>query len=324
MHLPEDLFVALKTEMQHIPRSLLVAASDELSKSYRSPLREQTTNFMTTDAHRLAYLAVRLPATFAVVSKVLSEVHARMPDFQPNAVCDIGAGPGTASWAAAQVFDSLQNFSLYEKDAGWLTLGKKLMFQAHHLGLKQADWQSHDLLQAAAYKQTDLVVLSYVINELPVEVLNRVVDEAWQVTKQVLVIIEPGTPHGFERIRAARARLIESGAHLVAPCPHAKACPMAGGDWCHFPERLERSAIHMSVKEVNMGYEDEKYSYVVASKSPVALPQSRILRHPQKHSGHMELFLCGQNGLEKRTLSRKLGELYKRAKKLDWGDIFEG
>ena len=52
--------------------------------------------------------------------------------------------------------------------------------------------------------------------------------DLWQRRGQALVLIEPGTPQGFARIRAARAALIEAGAHIAAPCTHDNACPDGG------------------------------------------------------------------------------------------------
>jgi len=95
---------------------------------------------------------------------------------------------------------------------------------------------------------------------------------------------------------------------------------MTTGDWCHFAERLPRSSAHRLAKSSELGYEDEKYSYVVVSRSAVRVPEARILRHPRKHSGHVELELCTPDGLKRETISRKNGERYKRARKAEWGD----
>lgn len=323
MVLPNDLMNALEIQFSKVPRSTLNAAATELTQRYRSPDRDKLQTFMTSDNHRLSYLAVRMPATFAVVKRVLQECKNRVPHFHPQTLCDIGAGPGTATWAALDVFTEITTVTLHEKDAGWLQLGKSLMEQSTQLALKNAAWNETDLIQNHDLGIHDLAVLSYVIGELPLEAMTRLVSQAWQAASQMLVIIEPGTPHGFERIRQVRDQLIRAGAHMVAPCPHQNQCPLPANDWCHFSVRLERSSLHMAVKGVSMGYEDEKYSYVAFSKSPVALPEARILRHPQHHSGHTEFVLCAREGLEKRTISRRHKDLYKQAKKLEWGDALE-
>jgi ribosomal protein RSM22 (predicted rRNA methylase) len=52
-----------------------------------------------SDGQDLAsYLAVRLPATFAVCQHIFAEIARRIPDFAPATLADVGAGPGTASW----------------------------------------------------------------------------------------------------------------------------------------------------------------------------------------------------------------------------------
>ncbi len=320
MRLPDDLNSALSHELATVPRSALTAASEELSKRYRSAERDKKPVFMTTLAHRLAYLAVRMPATYAVVRTVLEEIKHRIPDFAPHSLLDVGAGPGTATWAAINTFPELTLLALHEKDSAWLELGERLMRKSACAQLNAARWSQRDITQNSVAERHDLVIMSYVIGELPLEKLGEVISQTWQSVDHVLVVIEPGTPHGFERIRLARELLIQAGGWLVAPCPHCKACPMPSDDWCHFSKRLERSSIHMSVKDVGLGYEDEKYSYVVAAREPIVLPEARILRHPQIHSGHVDMFVCAQNGLEKRIISRRQGEVYKKARKLDWGD----
>lgn len=323
MRLPEDLSLALSEELAKVPRKGLSEAAAELSQRYRSSERDKHKVFMSDEMHRLAYLAVRLPATFAVVARVLEEIKKRLPDFSPKSVCDLGAGPGTATWAAIKEFPDIAQAVLYEKDSQWLGIGRRLMEKADEQCLREAVWRQGDISDEFAFEPQDLVVLSYVVGELPVVELCEYISKIWKLTGHVLAIIEPGTLHGFERIRLVRERLIQEGAFMVAPCPHCNTCPMAHGDWCHFSQRLERSAWHMSIKDVALGYEDEKYSYVVVSKTPVALPEARVLRHPQHHSGHIDLTLCAREGLEHQVVSRRQGAVYKQARKLEWGDGWE-
>ncbi|HTC78775.1 MAG TPA: small ribosomal subunit Rsm22 family protein, partial [Terriglobales bacterium] len=120
----------------------------------------------------------------------------------------------------------------------------------------------------------------------------------------------------------ARTQLIAAGVELVAPCPHEDECPMRGSarDWCHFSQRLERSGLHRQLKAGELGYEDEKFSYVVASKLPARKAAARIVRHPTVRKGHIELQLCAPGGLKKETIARSQGEEYRQARKAKWGE----
>jgi ribosomal protein RSM22 (predicted rRNA methylase) len=90
----------------------------------------------------------------------------------------------------------------------------------------------------------------------------------------------------------------------------------AAGDWCHFSQRVERTSQHRQLKGGALGYEDEKFSYLIAAKSTVLSKGARIVRHPGKHSGHVQLALCTAEGkLENHTVTRSSKEAYKRARK---------
>jgi ribosomal protein RSM22 (predicted rRNA methylase) len=106
-----------------------------------------------------------------------------------------------------------------------------------------------------------------VLNELAPAARESVLQRLWDATADTLVIVEPGTPAGWERILAARRQLIEAGAHVLAPCPHAFACPLQAPDWCHFAERVARSRLHRLAKGADVPWEDEKFSYVAVSRS---------------------------------------------------------
>lgn len=315
--LPPELSAAIAELTAEIPRRDFARTVAELSSQYRAKARSRP---QLTAMHRAAYLAARLPATYAVTKRVIREAQIRIPGLRVESMLDLGAGPGTATWAAAEQFPDLERIVLIEDSAGWIEIGKRLSSKSGNCAIRDAEWRQGSVTHEFSPESFDLVIASYVMNELQMQDRARVALAAWQGTKKLLAIIEPGTPEGFGNIRSLRRELIAAGAYIVAPCPHPNECPMQTGDWCHFSERLERTSEHRGAKRGDLGYEDEKYSYVVFSREPVALPVARILRHPRRHAGHAEFELCTPEGLKREIISRKQGERYKTAKKAEWGE----
>jgi ribosomal protein RSM22 (predicted rRNA methylase) len=313
MRLPHRLQEAIDKELESQKRVSLSTARDDLTSRYRGVKKGES--FITKDSHRLAYLSARFPATFAAVSKVLFEITRRFPSFDCQSLLDLGSGPGTAIFAALEAFPRIKKITAFEKDKALTTIGSRLSDYS-------IDWQNIDLEKVEALPPHDLILFSYSVGELSEKGRDRIIQLASASAKMV-VVIEPGTPAGFERIRKVRADLISLGNEMVAPCPHTLACPMPKDDWCHFAVRLERSSLHRQIKQASLNYEDEKFTYVAVTKQAIPMPESRILRHPQKRSGHINLSLCTKsNGLQERTVSKRTPELYKVAKDLEWGDIF--
>lgn len=327
MDIPHQLKQAIADELSGCGKKELGSAREELTLRYRSKeerehLAAKEKAFMSSEGHRKAYIAARMPATYAAVRRALQETRLRMPRTEIKSLLDLGSGPGTAMWAALDIFPQIEKVTLLEKDKELIAIGKRLASYGEHPAMKEAVWVEENLTGSSCFEKHDLVIASYVMGEIPQKDCLNVVQVAWEASVESLTIIEPGTPSGFALIKDLRHHLINAGGNIVAPCPHALACPMAGGDWCHFSERVERTSQHRQAKGGSLGYEDEKFSYIAAAKNPCAMAKSRILRHPQKHSGHMSFFLCTRDGLKTQTLSRKDGELYKKARKLDWGDDF--
>src|SRR5690606_25424189 len=149
--------------------------------------------------------------------------------------------------------------------------------------LRKSRWQQTDLSGGGTLAPHDLVTLSYGLGELPAEARRRLVDSAWNAARQALVIIEPGTPAGYATVLDARSRLIEHEAAITAPCPHNGPCPLAGTErWCHFVQRLARTRLHRAAKGADLGYEDEKFSYVIATRVTPRPFAGRILSQPRE------------------------------------------
>jgi len=318
MSLPSELTQGIDELTRGIAASHLARASTELSSEYRGARKGRP---QLDRIHQAAYLTSRLPATYAVISRVLREVKERISGLGIGSMLDLGAGPGTAMWAAAEHFPELARIVLVEDFTEWIAVGKRLAESSILDSIRNAEWRKGSIIQQSFSEAFDLVTISYVLNELSPTDVTALAHDAWNHADKVLLIVEPGTPVGFERIREVRQDLIAKGAHIVAPCPHESQCPMRDENWCHFAERLERSSEHRHAKLAVLGYEDEKYSYVAVARESVRLPAARILRHPRKHSGHVELQLCTPQGLQRETVSKKRGEEYKKARRAAWGDV---
>lgn len=322
MQLPPNLRQALAQATAQVPLAALSDAAQDLSQRYRAQT-SSTASIFPSDVHRLAYAAVRMPATFAAVCAVLAEMARLMPAQQIESMLDLGAGPGTAAWAACDVFPALQEITLLERDHGLITLGKRLAQEAAESRLSNANWHKADLRTQTAFPTADLVLCSYALGELSGDAARQVWQLAWQAARHTLVIVEPGTMKGFALLRTVRQALIAAGGYLCAPCPHTAECPLSAEEWCHFAARVERTALHRRLKAGALGHEDEKFSYLVFSKQPLAQAKNRVLRHPQRRPNFVQLQLCTEHGLETLSVTHKDKEIWKRARKIDWGAAWE-
>lgn len=317
----KEYSAAIEKDIDSIPLKELQNAFHSLADRYREIGQRKNIlakggAFILNRAERSAYLGYRLPATFAVCVQVLKQLTSI---FEPISLVDLGAGPGTLSLAALSVFPTLQKVTLLEQDREWGIAARHLHgVPAVPLNYLYADFTKETCPAA------DLIASSYALSELPSPLQSDVVKEAWNKAEKGVVFIEPGTPYGFAAILNARSTLIALGAQIAAPCPHIAACPLAAkGEWCHFSERLERSKMHRLLKGGELGYEDEKYSYLIAAKVPFPRYEARLVHSPEKHGGHIRLALCTEQGLLCPTYSKKEGEIYKRYRKLEWGDCIK-
>lgn len=267
-----------------------------------------------------SYLVARLPATFAAVSRVLEEASSLRPGFAPASLLDAGSGPGTASWAAAEIWPGLRHVTLLDSAPAFLKLAAGLAAHGPEpLARAEAVTGSIEVLPEGL--RADLVVAAYALAEIPLPRIAAAVQRLWAASGSMLVIVEPGTPVGFARIRAARELLLGRGAVPVAPCTHAMACPIAVEDWCHFSVRLARSRAHMHAKGASVPFEDERFAYLVLAREGEPSGLARILAPPLHAKPGSSFRVCTQGRIEMRHVARREKASYKLARKLDWGDV---
>ena len=317
MQLPPPLRQAIDRELEGIALGDLANAAQTLSQRYRAETRDGRLHLNDGLAAR-AYLTTRMPATYAAISASFAAIIDVAPEFQPRSVLDVGAGPGTATWAAASNWGSLTDGTLIEASSAIRDVGERL---STALPLDRVSW----LAQRAGdglrnLPSADLVVLTYVLDELDPVARAPLIARLWELTGLTLAIVEPGTTEGWRRILAARDQLIGLNAHILAPCPHREACPLSAPDWCHFAVRVARSRLHRQSKGGSVPWEDEKFIYLAVSRHAGLGRPARVLAPPQVSKAGVTLKLCEPGGnVAVRTVARRDGAPFKAAKKLRWG-----
>jgi ribosomal protein RSM22 (predicted rRNA methylase) len=301
VQLPASVRRQIEEQAEAFSFAALQRAAGILSDAYR----EGHTPRLADPERTIAYLVTRMPATYAAAYSVLREVAARIGAV--GSILDAGAGTGAASLAARAHFPDA-HITLMERDLAFAAAARRYLPDAAFLA---ADIRKMDALPAH-----DLVIAAYSLGEFGAPLAAAL----WQAARVALVLIEPGTPRGFSVIRKVRGDLLAAGAHMVAPCPAESACPIVDPDWCHFAARVERTSLHRRVKGGELGYEDEKFSYVALSRSPVDLPAARIIRHPQHRPGLIEIETCTAAGLRSERIAKRDRDRFRAARKAAWGD----
>jgi ribosomal protein RSM22 (predicted rRNA methylase) len=274
-----------------------------MSEAYRAGSSQPRTPAAERTA---AYLVTRMPATYAAARSVLRETRRLLGGRAIASVLDIGAGSGAASLAALEEYPDAA-VTLVDRDCALLEAAREWLPRARSI--------SQDAARAAKWDAHDLVLLAYSASEMAAAPLERL----WKAARVAMILIEAGTPRGFAVIRSARSELLAAGAHMIAPCPSEGACPIVDPDWCHFAARVERSSLHRQIKGADLGYEDEKYSYVALAREPVTPAAARIVGRPRHHPGLIELDTCTPEGLTTVRASKRDRDRFRAARHAEWG-----
>ena len=140
-----------------------------------------------------------------------------VPAFAPQTALDLGSGAGAASWAISEAFPRIASITQADRNQPLLALSNTLTRHASSAALRNATQLTTDLARNLPESSADLVVLSYVLSELPPEQAQSLFIAAWALCTGALVLVEPGTPAGFGNILAARFILGGGGAHILTP-----------------------------------------------------------------------------------------------------------
>ncbi|XP_057520443.1 uncharacterized protein LOC130800790 [Amaranthus tricolor] len=269
-----------------------------LEKSQRWKIKSEYGDIGLTyaDDQTVAYVASRMPSVYSACFRILREIRRRVPDFSPNKVLDFGSGTGSAFWAIREVWPGkVEQLNLIEPSQSMQRAGVSLVRDFKNVPVIHSYRTILALTKKIkkAEREHDLVIASFVLGEIP-SLKDRiaVTRHLWGLTRDILVLVEPGTPEGSNIITQMRSHILwmeqrkcrklkkksddalensgasSAGAFVIAPCPHDGPCPLANtGKYCHFVQRVERTESQRAFKRSGSaplrGFEDEKFSYVV-------------------------------------------------------------
>ncbi len=313
MRIPIELEEGIENEIKNIKLTELKEKANKLSDRYLNAKRNGQ-SLILDKLDVLAYSIMRMPATFCAINKALKET-LRIYSTKISTVLDVGAGTGAGEWAILNNLD-VDKIICIERDNYMKLLGERLLINERNIL-----WKDQDIVNTEIHDNADLVITSYMINELKEEAKDRVINNILNSFNKISIFIEPGTPEGFKNIRKIQKIAIEKNLNILAPCTSQVECKLPIDDWCHSVVRVERNKVHKFLKNADVPYEDEKFSYIAISREKIDNKGSRILRHPSISTGYINVKLCINGDIQEKTITKKDKELFKKVKKLKCGDL---
>jgi len=291
----------------------------EISNNYRAE-KGNSLAIVSTEKEVLSYISSRMGETSFVIDCVLNRL-SKVVEFESkvNSVLDLGSGTGATFWAIDNYIKNV-NITAVEREYEMIKYSKILSENLNiHINYIHNDCLSKTVKDLTNH---DLVIESFMLNEMSENERFKVLDLMHEKTNEFLILIEPGTPKSYERMMVIRNYLINKGMNLILPCPHSNKCNLVN-DYCNFSVRVPRTKTSRLIKGGTLGYEDEKYFYLIFSKNNNTEKQfsSTILRKPVYRKGCIDLKLCNSDSKIKSITITKSDKLnYKNAKDYKHGD----
>lgn len=305
-----------------------VKSAVSLSLDYRTE-RVEYKNYIKNLDDALGYLALRSPSTYSQIYGALHSIRELNPSWKPLGILDIGSGPGTAIWAAKEIFPTLKTGTAIERDRNFIGIGNTVLKSFADL---KVDWVTVDLSKSSPKISGgfDLVIIANVLNEMDSDTRNKTLQFANDSCNGILMIIEPGTPYGFETIKGVAEKL--SSSILIAPYI---GNTFIDSEEVNFAQKIKRPEFQKRVRHLQRkneqpekdrllppsDWEESKYYYLAYSKfKPEISVWGRIIEKPKPLKPFVLLKVLTKDGVKTERVFKKERDRFKQAKKLKWGD----
>ena len=311
MVLPEDVRQKINQFFEGQTKSLLRETREKLTHKYKTNQAVNKSVFDTKQDSSV-YAISRMPATFAVLYRLISGLITQQKIENVSSIIDIGSGTGAGFFACRELFSA--KISLFERDSNMIEV-----FNQFETG---ATPKKFDLIRDSLDEKADLVMSSYVFSELSEEGRVTGLKKMLDASNRYVLIVDTGTPRTYENFMKLKNMAYDLGFQVTAPCETQK-CGLKN-DYCQFYARVERSSLMKLAKDAELSYEDEKYFYLLIDKQTGDLGVSgeqRIIYRPKITGNFVELKLCTKDGVLIKNVTKKDKELYKKARKININEL---
>lgn len=279
----------------------------------------------------LAYLCLRFPATYAQLSGALLQVKERLPEWKPASMLDIGCGPGTAIWAAKELWPTISHATGVDQVQHFLSIASEL--GTSYQDTLTATWEKASFLNwitdTSDTNTYDLIVIANVLNELPGMLKEQVLRKVAEKCGGVVVILEPGTQDGVTLIeRFAKSDAVSLP--LIAPYIGGTFVPQED-TWIHFSQRFQRPdfmrLIRQGMRDSSLmasDWEDATYAYVAKGTIPPRPAWGQTIGKVEKYKGYLQIPVLTKDGIVRARVLKRHKEIYNAAKELRWGELLLG
>lgn len=328
----EKTFINLPTSIHNILSDLLLnehkttwnLKAKNLHERYMTHTEKKA--YLTSSDDSLAYLALRVPATYAQISSALLQIKEILPNFTPKTLLDLGCGPGVGMWAVKELFPSVEQANCLDENQDILSLGEiiqKKAYPSFSVSWKRTSLSSNKNTLPSA----DLVIIASVLNELTLPEINHLISELQKMTNSVIVILEPGNSRGCKIIEDI-TRKMHKERQILAPYVHSSFVE-SSNYWIHFSQRFKRPEFLRQLRQdmrestqMASDWEETKYAYVAFGETVKREPAwGRCIGNIKKYKGYIEVPLLTENSIQIIKILKRHKIEYDFAKKLTWGEL---
>ena len=297
------------------------------------PPAEAAGDYLRDTRDCVAYSLYFAPQTHARLAHILAELPPFPETPPPLRVLDLGSGTGAASWA---LLDRLGRRPVALRVCDRSRAAIRCLHDSF-AALRAARWPEATLRTDCAALEDfsagneffDVILLHYVLNELAPDARRTLLGRAARALAPGgrLIVCEPLLRDAGDYLRDLRAgALADLGLHLLAPCPHERACPL--GEPCHdvrtwiLPRSLQilNAVLHRDLRHL-------AFAFLALSPAPAAAQglRARLVGSPTHAKGQTLCPACCSDGQIHRlqllhrhfdTLGRKELRHYERGQVL--------